>query len=144
MPTVPRPTPTIDGSLRVLRIIDAALIFAALLYAWLPQGLFQPATQQLDRHIYYALSVVAVVEVSVAFVIRNRMLSGVFESLGTEPADPNLHRRWRAASVVSYALALSVVVYGLVLRVMGATFAQATPFYAVGLALLVLWWPRRP
>jgi hypothetical protein len=144
MPTVSRPTPTIDGTLRVLRQIDACLIFAALLEVWLPEGLIRPAAQSLDQALYHGLGIVALLEVGAAFVVRNRMLPSAIATLRSNPIDPHSIGRWRAASIASYALAVSVVLYGLVLRMMGATFAQGAPLYAVGLALLILWWPRRP
>ena len=44
--------------------------------------------------------------------------------------------------MILFALCESVVVYGLVLRFIGATWIQVAPFYLAGIVLLILFRPR--
>ncbi|MGH9740351.1 MAG: hypothetical protein ACRD4X_17450 [Candidatus Acidiferrales bacterium] len=141
---MPQTALTIDGTLRVLRVIYAALVSAIVFYAWIPGGMLHIAVQPIDRALYVGIAVVAVLSAVMAVVMRNRMLQPALATLRTNPADAASHRRWRTGSLVSYSLALAVVLYGFALRMIGATFGQAAPFYAVGFALMLLWWPRRP
>ncbi|MGA9885135.1 MAG: hypothetical protein WBQ34_15580 [Candidatus Acidiferrales bacterium] len=141
---MPQAAPTIDGTLRLLRVIYAALVTAIVFYAWIPRGMLHVAVQPIDRALYVGIAAVAIVSAAMAVVMRNRILPPALATLQKDPRDAASHRRWRAGILVSYSLALTVVLYGLVLSMMGATFAQAAPFYAAGLALMLFWWPRRP
>ncbi len=53
-------------------------------------------------------------------------------------------QRWMASYIVPYALGESIVLEGFVLRFVGASLAQAIPFYAVGIALLLVFTPQLP
>jgi uncharacterized membrane protein len=52
--------------------------------------------------------------------------------------------RWRAGLIITFALCLAVALLGLVLRILGASSSQATPFYLAGALLMLYFVPRRP
>ena len=117
---------------------------AMLLYVYLTEFLLRLATQPVSAELYDGIAIVALVSAVAAFATRARMLGPAFAKLRANPDDPDGHKRWRVGTLISDSLALSIVLYGFVLRFMGATSRQAAPFYAGGFALMILWWPRRP
>jgi hypothetical protein len=135
---------SMPGTLRVLRTIHGALMAAMLLYVYLTEFLLRLKTQPVGTEFYDGIATVALLAAVIAFAIRARMLRPAFAKLRANPNDPDGHRRWRLGSLISDSLALSIVLYGFVLRFTGATSVQAAPFYVGGFVLMLLWWPRRP
>lgn len=116
---MPRAAPATQQTLRMLRIVHAALLIAILLYAWIPEAIELPATHSGDRTLYGALGAVALLCAAIAFVVRGRMLGPALDAIRKNPADSQAHQRWRVAVLVSGALALAVVLYGFVLASSG-------------------------
>lgn len=106
--------------------------------------MLHPLPQPIGAAFYDAIAAVAVVSAAIAVVFRVRLLRPAFAQVRTDPNDAAANKRWRAGSFVSYALALSVALYGCELRLRGTATAQALPFYVGGFVLMLLWWPRRP
>jgi formate-dependent nitrite reductase membrane component NrfD len=133
-----------DSAIRVLRIVHGALLGAAFLYVFMAEKLNEGREPKSTSVIYMAIAVMAVAVVVISFVFRIRMVGSSEEKLRLDATDATALARWRAGNVVTLALAESVVLYGLVLRFVGATTAQAVPFYLAGIAMLLLFTPRRP
>jgi len=51
---------------------------------------------------------------------------------------------WRTSHIIMWALCEFIAMYELLLRYLGSTVAQATPFFAAGFLLILLLGPRRP
>jgi hypothetical protein len=84
------------------------------------------------------------VVVGMALFFRIKMLEAAAETLVANPDDPMALGRWRTGNLLSFLLAESVVLFGMALRFIGGTTMQSLPFYAVGIAIMLVWWPRRP
>jgi F0F1-type ATP synthase membrane subunit c/vacuolar-type H+-ATPase subunit K len=79
------------------------------------------------------------------FRFRRRMIHRSEEALAEDASNPKALKQWEAGNVVVLAMAESIVLWGLVVRmVLGGALWQASLFYAAGLLLLLLWTPRMP
>jgi F0F1-type ATP synthase membrane subunit c/vacuolar-type H+-ATPase subunit K len=82
--------------------------------------------------------------VVVAIIVRIKMVRLAAETLQTQPNDSAALVRWRTGIIASFVLAETIMLFGFALRFFGGTLLQVTPFYAVAIALMLLWWPRLP
>lgn len=141
---MPEAAQSIDGTLRILRTICAALLLSMVAYVWIAEKIAVHPAQAMDRTFSTSIGILVVAIVVGAFVVRAKMIRPALDTLQTKPEDIPSLGRWRAGTILSYALAESTVLFGLVLRTTGATRAQSASYYVVGPLLLLLWWPRRP
>lgn len=72
------------------------------------------------------------------------MVGPALDTLGSMPDDPDALAKWRKGLVLSGVLLDAVVLYGFAFRVLGGTLQQSLPFYAAGIGLMIVWWPKRP
>jgi hypothetical protein len=135
---------SIDGNLKILRIIHLALLVSMGLYIWVAEKIVVHPAQVLDRVFSTSIGALVVVIVIAAFVVRSKMIGPALDTLQTQPEDTGSLTRWRAGNIISYALAESTVLFGFVLRIMGAPLTQSAWFYLAGPLLMLSWWPRRP
>lgn len=133
-----------DSAIRGLRIVHGALLAAAFLYVYLAETLKADSYPRPISLIYVAIAAVAGAVIVISFVLRIRMVNSSEERLRLDASDAAALARWRAGNIASIALAESIVLYGLVLRFVGATTGQVVPFYLAGIAMLLLFTPRRP
>ena len=138
-----QPTLTLDRSIRAIRIIFAVLLFAAISYILMAEVLFHHEPH--DIHVMWVgILVNALLVVGIAFFFRMKMVSTAVETLRTKPDDLSALGRWRAGNIISCVLAESIVLLGFSLRFIGGTPLQSLPFYFTGIAMMILWFPRRP
>jgi hypothetical protein len=135
---LPQTASTIEGTLRFLRIVHAALFVAIVLYVYVAEGLLHPAVQPLDSTFYVSMMLAGFASTAIAIVVRHRMLPPAFEALQTNPNSPASLNRWRVGILIGDSLAVSVALYGFVLRMIGASTARAVPFYACSFVLMLL------
>lgn len=119
-----------------------ALLAATIAYSAL--SLFATVRVTPSPVIFPAIAVVAVSEIIILFFIRRNFVLQSAVQLGTQPEDSKLLVRWRAGQIITWALSLSIALYGLVLRYMGFSFPQVLPFFVAGVILLLVTAPRRP
>lgn len=132
-----------DSAFRTLRIVHLILIVSMLVYIWLPSHLRVRPSQLLNPVVYGALVVMALFLVGAIVLIRNLMLQRSMDQLALRPGDSGLLRRWYQGYVIIFCLCEAIVLYGFVLRFMGATLLQSVPFYLGGLALMLCFAPKR-
>jgi hypothetical protein len=127
----------------MLQIVRFALLTSVVLYALIGEvaGPKTPAT--VSPLLFYILTLVAVTSVAVAFVLR-RTLMKESEPTASGTVDASVINRWRMANIVTYALAESIAMFGLVLRMLGFTLGQILPFYLAGFILILFLAPRLP
>ena len=134
---------TTDSALRSLRLVHLILIASMLMYMWLPGRLQARPRQPLNPVFYGALVVMALLLVGATVLIRNLMLQKSVDQLALHPEDSGLLRRWYQGYIIILCLCEAIVLYGFVLRFMGATLLQSAPFYLGGLVLMLCFTPRR-
>ncbi len=133
-----------DVAVRVLRILQFALLASIVLYVGLAAILSTPPGRPPAPILLIALTFLAVMNVLVIMVMRRVFVSKAEEILRTNPEDAGALMRWRSGYIVTYAIAESVALYGLVLHFLGFTHVEVTPFFLAGFVLLVFFPPRRP
>jgi|SRR3954464_15882813 hypothetical protein len=130
-----------EASLKTVRIVWIAMLVATFIYLLLPEMLnLNP--RDLNSPIY-AVFVALVVVVLTSIVILRMLTIGRAEPLiRANSNDAGALQKWRAGQIVTVALCEAIVLYGLVLRFVGATWAQSAPFYGVGIAAMIVFWPK--
>jgi hypothetical protein len=139
------PLGTTEGTLRNVRMIHGAMIVAIFLYGWMPRIVLAPRNPQpLDPNLPAMLGVLALGVIALGFFIRSKWITAAYATLRAKPDDAQSLAQWRKGAVVSAALGELVVLCGVVIYLMGGEVKQAAPFFAAGLVVKLLWWPKRP
>jgi F0F1-type ATP synthase membrane subunit c/vacuolar-type H+-ATPase subunit K len=129
-------------TLRSVRVIHAAFLLAALLYVWLPAMIVHASGKEAPTAMVLAVSMVALSSLGIAVFLRRRMVRPAADRLSKNPEDVQAAGRWRSSVVVSLAFCESLVLYGLALWFIGAGWNVYGVFYAMGIFLLLAWYPR--
>lgn len=137
------PVLTMEGSIRFARILHGVMLFSMCLYI-IAAEMFGDRMPR-DIHVFqWGFMTVSFLLVVVAVLVRVKLVQPTAQILQTQPNDSATMGRWRSGILTSFVLAEAVMLFGFALRFLGGTLLQATPFYAVAIALMLLWWPRRP
>jgi F0F1-type ATP synthase membrane subunit c/vacuolar-type H+-ATPase subunit K len=130
-----------DAQLREMRIMHLVLIAAILSYAYVAEVIINPTTE-LKPVLLKAFLVLALADIAIAFFVRRRILRKATEGLRRNSSDPSALAEWRKGNVLGMVMAVSVGLYGLALRFMGASRPVSVPFYVAAVILMILWRPR--
>ena len=135
----------------IIWIIWAALAISALIYVLLAHLLAknwtapQPDFLSILRN---ALYVVSIAEILIIHFFRKRMLATRSDSRAFKSAlvtklhpTPGLGK-YMTVSIVSWALADSIAIYGLLLFLLGGSFNDLYLFVAVALAVMIYYRPK--
>jgi hypothetical protein len=132
-----------ESARKILQIVRSAMLVSIVLYVLVGErvgkNLGAPPT-----NFYFALTLVAITTMGMIFAVRRLFVLRAEATLAAQPEDVAALNRWRAGYIITYALCEAVALFGLVLRVLGFTLSEVTPFYLVGFVLMLLFGPRRP
>jgi hypothetical protein len=140
---MPQSAETLEKSMRTVRIVYVVLFFAMILSVFTAEKLSHQEPRDI-RAVWLGLLVNGLMVVGVAQLFRIKMLEPAAETLQANPDDPIALGRWRTGNLLSFLLAESIVLFGMALRFIGGTTMQSLPFCVVGIAMMLVWWPRRP
>ena len=130
-----------EANLRTIRIVWIALLVAAFVYAWLPEQLgVQP--KHLDSTFLTVFVILLIAMPATIVIMRKLTIAKAEPMIRSNPNDAAALLKWRAGQIVTVAMLEGIVLYGLVLRFVGATRTQAAPFYVVGIAGMIIFWPK--
>jgi F0F1-type ATP synthase membrane subunit c/vacuolar-type H+-ATPase subunit K len=101
-----------------------------------------PIQNQISPIMVYAILFVCLNDIGVAAFLRRRMIKSSEESLRSNANDESALKKWRTGVIVSLVMASTIVLFGVVLKFMGATWNVASWFFIVGIVLLLAWTPR--
>jgi hypothetical protein len=124
-----------------LRVARSLFLLSVPLYAWIAEK-NAPVGKFRDPQLRTAIYLVGVVLVLTIFRIRSRELNRAKDQSSRVAVDPAAARRWRAVQLLLLGCSEGVALYGLVIRFLGGTFAQALPLYIAGFLLLLYFVPR--
>ena len=132
------------SKLRRLRLIQLAMIAVIPIFGWVAEFGRDPGSSDWTlRH--WLVTGLAFWGALGGFRIRHRPLHRSEDALAKDLSNPKALKQWEAGHLIALASAESLVLWGLVLRmVLGGALWQALLFYAAGLFLLLLWTPRIP
>jgi len=129
-----------EAARKFIQIVRFVFLGVVVLYALLVLRL--PSSATPDLVILRAITVVAVSQVVLIFVMRKIHVSPAEAVLGKRPEDTKALARWRKGYIVIYAISLSIVLYGVALHFLGFSVAQVAPFFLAGFALILFFRPR--
>ena len=89
-----------------------------------------------------AIAVVAILDTFFGYAFRRLRLNPALGKLRLDPNDSDALKQWRSSTMVILVLALTVGLYGFVLRFLGADRLVSWPFYLAALILMLLWRPQ--
>ena len=137
-------TNTTDGSLRSLRIIHGTVLVAMGLLVDTAEVLTPHEPRDLGRILPIVFGIVSLQVIGLALYFRTTKIRPALEILQLKPDDPKALQQWRAGGILTAVLMDTVVLFGFSLRFVGAAPKISLPFYIAGIALMLLWWPRKP
>jgi F0F1-type ATP synthase membrane subunit c/vacuolar-type H+-ATPase subunit K len=132
---------SIKKTLRAARVLHVALLVMVLVDFDVSYRL-APIQNQISPIMVYAITFVCLNDIGVAVFLRSRMIGPSVESLLSNPSDESALKKWRTGVFVSLVMASTIVLFGLVLKFMGATWNVAGWFFIAGILLLLIWTPR--
>jgi len=132
-----------DSSLKLLRTVRLFLLVTIVLYAAIAER-FGPAPKAQAPLVFYAITAVAISLIATMFAIRRGRLAKLEKVLSSHQEDTATLNPWRSTYLLIFMACEAIALYGLVLRFLGFTFMQVTPFYIAGFALMLHFAPRRP
>ena len=135
-------TAEVEQRLRAVRVIHFTMLTLVVLLVPLGERIATDEGQPGFLLPFFAA--IAAVDVVLALGVRKSLVGGAEERLRQHPENAVAAMRWQTGQLGSFAIAESVALLGFMLRVMGATLEQAAGFYAAGLGLLLIFWPRAP
>jgi hypothetical protein len=133
-----------DAAFRIVQMIRVGMMASVVLYAIVGEEVIHPAQITPDSTFYFAITLIAFVDVGLIVPIRRRFVIPSEAVLARQPDDQAALGRWRMGYIITYALSEAVALFGLVLRSMGFRFSQVVTFYLVGLILMMFFGPHRP
>jgi hypothetical protein len=115
---------------------------ASILLDWHAMGLV-PAqnSEPLNPEWLWGLGAV---DLGIGQWLRSRELRIAFGTLRTKPDDALALGRWRRGIILSDCFALTVALFGFSIHMQGGTGRQVAPFFIVGAAAFLVWWPKQP
>lgn len=132
-------------TVRIVRLVYVVFFASVLMYFGIGQYLGAGAKPVADltriRNIFWLAGAGSAI-VAVAF--RFRLMPALPEMPPSEQELAPLLQRFRTCYLASFALAESVAIFGLVLRLLGGSFHETLPFFAVAVLLFGLFFPRLP
>lgn len=136
------PALTPQAAQRNLRVIHSAFLVAAVAAVVVGEAL-RPSEAEAVALFKIGFAAVAILEVAFLFLfLRPRWLTAARQELAGDPSSPPGLQDWLTANLISFVICESILLFGLVLRVLGGSLADVTPFYLAGAMLLVILAPR--
>lgn len=132
---------SVEKNLRAARVLHVALLLMVVV-AFDESRRLTPIQGQASLIVVCAFSFVCLNDIVVATFLRRRMMRPSEESLRSNPTDEMALKKWRTGVFVSLIMAYTTVLFGLVLRLYGATWNVVGCFFIAGILLLLAWTPR--
>lgn len=98
----------------------------------------------VGRTFFTAICSLSLAVIVIGFFLRRKFVENSANALHLNPDDAKPLNKWRTGQIISFALAESIALYGVVIRLLGGTLQQAALFYGAAIAMFILWWPQAP
>ncbi len=133
--------PANESALLTARAAHSALLATIALLA-LADARMSAIAETMPPLSVWGLAALALGDVFVGLFLRKQFLSPANRELRRTPQDKNALRQWRKFTMASMILAMSIGMFGFSLRMMGDARTVEWSFFAVAVALLIIWRPR--
>ena len=131
----------IKRALRTERFVHIGLLLMVVL-ALDTAYRVKPHHNRISPIMVYAIAFVCLNNIGLAGFFRSRFVKRSEDSLPSNPTDESALKRWRQGVLNSPIMAYGVVLFGFLLKFLGATWGIAGWFFLVGVLLLLAWTPR--
>jgi hypothetical protein len=125
---------------KLIQVVRFALAGAVVMYLFIIVQI--PSTAKPSLALLRGLGFLAIVDVILVFVIRRILVFPAEAVLQNQPQDAKALARWKAGYIVTYALSMSIALYGLVLHFFGFPLGQVVPLVLASFALFVFLGPK--
>ena len=125
---------------KLIQVIRFALAGAVVMYLFIILRI--PSTSKPNLALLRGLGFLAVIDVVFVFVIRRILVFPAEAMLQNQPQDEKALARWKAGYIVTYALGMSIALYGLVLHFFGFPLGQVIPLLLASFALFIFLGPK--
>jgi hypothetical protein len=132
----------LSGQVRFARIVWSLLLVCELLEFNLA---FHVHSQLIvDRTIEYGAYALSVWVAGVGVFLRRMLVKSSEKVLQHAPQDAIALKRWRLGQILPATFASAVVLFGVLVHLLSGSLAHSTPLFALGLAMMIYYFPRRP
>jgi uncharacterized protein YqhQ len=125
---------------KLIQIIRFALAGVVVMYLFIIVRI--PSTTKPNLALLRGVGFLAVLDVILVFVMRRILVFPAEAVLQNQPQDAKALARWKAGYIVTYALSMSIALYGLVLHFFGFSLGQVVPLLLASFALFVFLGPK--
>jgi heme/copper-type cytochrome/quinol oxidase subunit 3 len=129
------------AALRQLRTVHAIFVLVVFMQVYVSEVAARTGTGITPSFISI-IGVLACFELMIANYFRSKRTIPAMEKLRLEPNDADALKQWRAGIILTLVLVMSVALYGVVLRSLGASRRFAWPFFVVALIFMLMWRPQ--
>ena len=133
-----------ESVIKTLRILQVAMLASIIIYLAIVVILVPHPSGTPNPIILIAITFIAVVDIGVILLMRRLIVSRADAVLREHPDDLGALMRWRSGYIVTYTMGEAIALFGLVLRFIGFTLAQAVPFFLAGFIVILFYGPRHP
>lgn len=131
-----------EKALRNARMLHAGLFLVSIAYILVPLLVIKTQTKEISPAIVAAVSLIAVSDLGIAAFFRSKMVKSAEETLAQNPEDAGATAKWSRGVLLSLVFCMSTILFGLVLRILGASWNFCGLFFVVGILLLLAWTPK--
>jgi hypothetical protein len=135
---------TIPNTLRSLRVFYIALLVSALIYGFLLRLIPASTTHLPSSYVLRAAGTLTFMIFGGGYLARLIYVKPALETLRTSPEDAGALVRWRLGSILSAVFAESAALLGVMIHLVGVPDTQSAILIVAGVAMMLLWWPRKP
>jgi hypothetical protein len=132
----------IQDMLRRVRLLHALFCVTIPLYLVLI-SLAPPLVERpVAPMIPLVIAGISATDVWIASRLRARLIPPSIDALEKDPEDRMALQNWRKGCIISFTHAMTLALFGLVIKFLGESWVIAGPFFGVAVLLLMIWRPK--
>ena len=130
-----------QATLREMRILHAVFMLTVLLYIF-TLIVLHPQERKVSSATVSSFAAESIAAAGLALLFRSRKIKPALEILHGDPEDTSALARWRSGNILSFVLTETIVLFGFMVKYLGAGWNVAGVFFVVGTLLFLVWRPR--
>lgn len=131
---------SLKDALQTLRVLHG--VFCLTIVVFLLVYLLKPPQNEVSSTTVAAIAIVAIGDLFLGRRFRDFFITPALAALRKNLQDRSAINRWYVGNVLSFCFAEAIALLGLLLRLLGAEWKVAAPFFVVGFLVLLVYFPR--
>lgn len=131
-----------EKALRNARMLHAGFFLASIAYILVPLVVIKTQTKEVNSVIVGMIFFFAVSDLAIAIFFRARLVNPVAGTLAQNPDDAGAAAKWSRGVILSLIFCTTTIMFGLALRILGASWNVCGLFFVTGILLLLAWTPK--